>query len=489
MTTAARSQPSPSQLQDALAWLNAEPAKDPLRDLAPLLRNLREAADAARQPGQRLRVLELFQVRAAALTRALKPHLLDASLPLLQRLRTIAQGLIDIHGTLATLTLRVVFEPGTAGSQDFRQSLPTLCVGILKNLAEQQQAALLVAGPPPANLWANVQTVFQLLRSLPPEAVLPRANRQLKGILALTAAQPETFTARELAFLVEYLDLFSSAVEIDPSPTLPSEQWYWLEDGRDLPPVAVTRRAPPQQRTVFFFSCATLGSQAAAHAASDPASLAPSAYRPNEKFRQTLAQAAERWSVPPRRRSHRRSAHFRVEICTSLSDLWALLGGHHPGKPVAAMPAVTQWMVLNESPGGFCVMHVSGAIGRLTAGDAIGMRMPDETTWTVCLIRWARSDNPEHVEIGVEMIAPSASAISVAGGPEGAAPALLLPPLPALHRSETVLVPRGHYGIPTFTMIREADGKLQLTECRPERLAAQTASVEIIEFSRDFTAR
>jgi hypothetical protein len=87
------------------------------------------------------------------------------------------------------------------------------------------------------------------------------------------------------------------------------------------------------------------------------------------------------------------------------------------------------------------------------------------------------------------MIAPSASAISVAGGPEGAAPALLLPPLPALHRSETVLVPRGHYGIPTFTMIREADGKLQLTECRPERLAAQTASVEIIEFSRDFTAR
>lgn len=486
MTQAARSQSS-SPLQDALAWLHVKPADDPLRDLAPLLRSLREAAEAAPLPAQRLRVLELFQVRAAALTEALKPHLLDATLPLLQRLRAIAQGLIDVHGTLAALTLRVMLDLGSASSPGFEERLPQLCAGVLTNLAEQQQAALLVAGPSPVSLWSQVQTVFQLMRGLQGQSDV--AERRLQAMLALAACQPETFTARELAFLAGYLDQFSSAVAMRSAPTPPAELWYWLEDGRDLPPVALARRAPPPGRTVFFYSCADLGRQARSHAEAQPGA---SGYHPPDEFRMTLGQAADRWSAPPRRRSHRRPVHFRVDICASLADLRQLLGSASgvasPGSP----PATTQWMVLNESPGGFGMMHVSGTLGRLAAGDAIGMRMPTEPGWTICLIRWARSDNPEHVELGVEMVAPHAAPVSLATSPAAAGVGLigglLLPPLPALHRNETLLTPRGCYGLPAFTLVREMDGKLQLTECRPERLVLQTAGVEVFEFCRDFTA-
>jgi hypothetical protein len=413
-------------------------------------------------------------------------NLLEATLPLLQRLRTIAQGLIDVHGTLAALTLRVMLDPGSAaGVPGFRERLPQLCEGILANLAEQQQAALLVAGPSPVNLWSQVQTVFQLMRGME-TGTSPAANR-LRAMLALAASQPENFTARELAFLASYLELHGAAVEIRSVPIPPAELWYWLEDGRDLPPVAVARRAPPPGRTVFFHSCAALGRLARTHAAGT------GTYQPPDEFRTTLEQAADRWSSPPRRRSHRRSVHFRVDICASLVDLWHLLGGTSTTTAPSALPATTQWMVLNESPGGFGLMHVSGTLGPLAAGNAVGMRLPTENAWTICLVRWARSDNPEHVEVGVEMVAPHAVAVSLAVSPavasSGLIPGLLLPPLPGLQRNETLLAPRGTYGLPGFTLVQETAGKLQLTECQARRLALQTAGVEIFEFSRDFSAR
>lgn len=490
MTTAPRSQP-PAPLQDALAWLQGKPAADPLRDLAPLLRNLREATDATRPPGQRLRLLGLFQVRAAALTNALKPSLMDATLPLLQRLRTIAQGLIDTHGLLASLTLRVAYDLQPINPPGFQDRLPALCISILRNLAERQQAALFVAGPPPMDLWSDVQSVWQLLGTLPDSAAMA-AQRQLRAILALAAAQPESFTARELAFLADYLQRFAVTVDIRPRPTKPAEKWFWLEEGRDLPPVAVARRTPPAERTSFFFSCEVLAGRARGHASTQPGLHPDDSYSPPDDFRSTLQLAAEHWAAPPRRQAHRRAVHFRVEICASLDDLWQILEAGAGNGTGAPLPATTQWMVLNESPGSFGMMHVSGVISRLAAGNAVGMRMPGESSWTVCVIRWARSDNPEHLELGVEMISPAAISVRIAV-PTAATGlqllhALLLPPLPTLNRSETLLTSRGGYAHPRFTLMRESEGKLQLGECHTERLALQTASVEMFEFFRDFSA-
>ena len=222
----------------------------------------------------------------------------------------------------------------------------------------------------------------------------------------------------------------------------------------------------------------------------DVGSLGLPALAAAEDYRAALGRAARHWQSPPKRHSHRRRNSYRVQASTHLETLWQLFGGEtaqgasHDGLPI------TDWMVLNESAGGFAIMHVAGDVAGIVAGAAIGLRTGPEP-WRLCLIRWARSDNPEHVELGLELIAPSAQAVKIIcptrGGERSPAPALLMPSLPRLDRGETLMAARGHYRGGHFTLISEVDGKLQVTECVARDLAMQTSAVDVFEFSRDFS--
>jgi hypothetical protein len=145
-------------------------------------------------------------------------------------------------------------------------------------------------------------------------------------------------------------------------------------------------------------------------------------------------------------------------------------------------------MVLNESASGYAIMHVAGALAGLVAGSAIGLRPASDKPWNICIVRWARSDNPEHIELGLEVIAPQAEAVRIAragkNGETASLPALLLPPLAAIGRGAALLTARGCFAPGPFTLLNESTGRLQLAECTASHLQMHTACVEIFEFDR-----
>ncbi|HZV53363.1 MAG TPA: hypothetical protein VFF82_00365 [Rhodocyclaceae bacterium] len=490
MTVPVRSQQPQPMLQSALAWLTMRPPDDPLHDLGPLKQHLKEVAEASIQPLQRLKVLELFQSRVDSTSKTLKPRLVGASLPLPHRLRSIAEGLTDIHGLLASATLRSMHELRPEDLARPVQDMPAYCTRILGNLAEQQQIALFVSTTAPNGVWVQAQEAFRLLRTIE-GADTVAAERLLKGMLALVAVQPESFTAREILFLAEYLHRFATAVDIRHQPLPPLENWHWLEESRDLPPVAIVRRPPPSHGTVLYFSCATLARIAAQHVMqlANGESLATLRLPPGNdvNHRELLARAQACWLTPPRRHAHRRPSHYRVEICSQFQTLWTLMGDSAPKVSGDGTP-ITDWMVLNESPSGMALMHVSGPVAELVPGDTLGLRTAPGQPWNIGLIRWARSDNPEHFELGLEMISPSAVPVQIVQGSTTSAkvsPALLFPASSSLEHNETLMTARGQADIGPFTLIGGTDGKVQLTRCQMRRLALQTAKVEIFEFTRD----
>jgi hypothetical protein len=76
-------------------------------------------------------------------------------------------------------------------------------------------------------------------------------------------------------------------------------------------------------------------------------------------------------------------------------------------------------MVTNESPDGYALMHMSGQTDDVRIGDIIALQAVDEQTgmsqaWHICIIRWAISENPEHIELGLQILAPSATAVELA---------------------------------------------------------------------------
>lgn len=493
MPHSAADAPFSPALQGTLAWLGQPPAQDPLRDLVPLRNHLAALADGNLSPVSLLRVLDLFQLRTDAITNVLEPLLLDATLPLPRRLRTVAKGLIEIHRPLAEGYLRVLREASPAHLAPLKRSQSQVGSAAMANLARQYQVALMVAAPAPADLWKQGQ---EILRRLTPASGIEimDVERHVKGMMALAAAQPESFSPREIAFLAEYLDTFAAAIEIRLKSPKEAAEWYWLAEERDQPPTAAARRPPPPDARLVFYSCRVLGRKTRGHLAQlahgvSPESMGLPACMAQEDYRHTLAQAEAHWSSPPQRQAQRRRNSYRVQACVHLGTLWQILHGKPAESSREFKSAATDWMVLNESPEGLAMMHVSGKVEGLVAGGTLGLKFTADGPWNICLVRWARSENPEHVEIGLELVAPHAEAVHWLPIPQATPSptpmtALLLPAVPTLGRREALLVARGHYTARDFMLIGELDGRTRIVECAAGALTLQTASIEIFEFER-----
>lgn len=480
-------------LQSALAWLETPLPADPVEDLPPL-RALLIALNEDDIDGARLlERLELIGPRANALSVALKPKLLDANLPLAHRMRDIAETLIDMHVTLAECYQRVASEVNSAALPTIRTEVPLLCASAMQNLARQFEVSLLVAAPVPPGMWARAQTLYYLMRhSFTLDETLPGttalADKLLKEMLALAAAQPEGLTPRETSFLMCYLARYAVAVDISAKMPEHGDEWFWLKDTRDQAPMAVVRRAPPAAGRLLFFSCAELGQTtleliARLTAGEPPEDLGLPTEAQLPAYIEVLRRAQGRWGAPAKRQFTRRHKSHRVQVCTNPGMLWQILGGKEDSDE-----AISDWMVLNESPEGYAMMHVSGLIMGLVTGSAVGLRSEANKPWNISIVRWARSDNEEHVEIGLELVSPGAQPVHIAahGAPAGEAPvaALLLPPLPRLGRGETLLTTRGQFCLGRFSLIQDHP-RLRISECEPGKLAVRTSSIEIFEFRRD----
>ncbi len=500
MNFADHSPPSSPPLQRAFAWLATRPPDDRVRDLLPLKHHLSEVAKVSLPPARCLRVLELFQGRIDAANRALKPRLIEANLPLQSALRRIAHGLVGVHGLLAATLLRSIHESAPDTDKLSATDTDALCKVILHNLAEQQQVALLVATAPPVGLWVQAQLVFRWLNAARQATGESAAEPLLKGMLALAAVQPESFTAREIAILLEDLPGLVSAVEIATESPRRTEDWFWLEEDRDLPPVAMARKGPPVHGTMLYFSCAKLARVTGRYLRQlengelpiKPTMSAVPDAPTMQSHREVLARAQARWLSPPKRQAPRHPSHDRVQVCAPLGRLWSMLHDPKPAGSRTDTAPITDWLVLNESSSGFAMMHVSGPIDDLVAGDILGVRHTPEKPWNICLLRWGRSDNQEHVEIGLELISPSAVPVQLVrrtAVDSVLAPSLLLTRQSEGDGDEALFAERGQLVGNRFTLIGEEGGKLRLAECEVQRLAMQTARVEMFTFKRDYSPR
>ena len=147
-------------------------------------------------------------------------------------------------------------------------------------------------------------------------------------------------------------------------------------------------------------------------------------------------------------------------------------------------------MVINESAGGFAIMHVSGFIEGIVSGGVIALRADADESWTICLVRWSRSDNPEHVELGLQILSNGAQAVDIAFRHGASNPvrtvkhALLLPALPALRPKFAILAPAGSYTARRFVLVAQTS-HVYITQGRLISLDLRTATVELFQFDLD----
>lgn len=68
-----------------------------------------------------------------------------------------------------------------------------------------------------------------------------------------------------------------------------------------------------------------------------------------------------------------------------------------------------QVQMLNLSPGGYCLEWSNSAPSQLKTGEIIGVKETHHNAWSIGAIRWVRMDGEKGLQIGVELLSPTAT--------------------------------------------------------------------------------
>lgn len=496
---------APQQFERMLDWLVAEPDDDCFVELENLRGHLDDLRMCALPVDDCLPCLEPIELRALDISGRFKAQLLGSSLPLPKTLNEaigrLVSGLQDLVGVLQRVL--AAFELPPDGESPEPEQV-AICGRALRLLGEGFVLSCMRGTDPAAGLWRQAYAVLE--RLLPDlndhgSAAQQTAALQFKRMAAISALQPESLTARELAWIHEYLELVAISAEVSSSPLTPEGASFWADPGDDEAPVPYARRVAPGRRGLVFFSAfgmarrvseqvdwlerriaeaEVVGLERDGELLDPDASGLPFGLTPVEVL-SLLNRLRERWIAPPSREHHRRPRLYPAQVCLGLRSIWAVHKGLQP------RVGIVEWKVCNESPGGYGIVSVSDMQAELVAGMVLALRRDASEAWSICLVRWIRSNDAEQVELGLQVIGSTCTPVSIGfrgGELRSTTPALLLPPLPGVRNNVAILAPAGTYTSRRFVLVREGQ-HVYIAQGRVLGLDLQTASVELFQYEID----
>jgi len=481
-------------VKSILEWLalaHGRNAPDDANGLQLQLLNLRSTPVS---PAQRVKLLDLLYGHVVQVTMAQLPTLHGAALPISRRLRMTVRSLQDLLEMLAQDYLNTLAELFDPDPEEKPRAPHSTLRRVMHCLAWHLLISHLVAAPVAPGIWQQFHATFRTSRRLGlADASAPGDERRIEqtyaSTLLMAIAQPASFSSTELEFISSYIDDCTKAVEILEEAPAGCTGVFWVDPDKDAPPSALSRRIPAPEAKVFYFACDLLAQGAADHLhaleeGATAAELGLPAMADTQGGQGVLRRLATVWGSPVKRRFPRRRQSYRADVCAGLDNLWQLL--KHPEDP----PPTSEWLVINESPDGYSLMHVNGPTDSLRVGDIVAV-CPQENhdtaegaPWHVCIVRWGLTESHEHVEIGLQVLAPRGVPAELANPASGTGQAttgaILLPRTPPLRPLQALVVPTGAVSDSSQTLIVLVEkNNVEVRELRAVELNEQTSSIEV----------
>lgn len=480
-------------VRSIIEWLALAQGRNAPEDAAGLQMQLITLRNTPISATHRIKLLDLIYGHAVQVTMAQMPSLQKSTLPISRQLRGTVRSIQDLLQTLAQdylNTLAELFDPVPAEKP--RPPQNTLR-RVMQLLSWHLMIGHTVASPAAPGIWQQLHSVFRTSRRFGVDTtVTPGDERRIEQIytasLLLAVAQPASFSAKELEFIASYIDSCAKAIEILREAPTGRGGVFWVDPDIDAPPQALSRRIPPPEATVYYFACDLLAQGAADHLAAieggaTAASLGLPVMADSQAGHGVLRRLVARWGSPVKRRFHRRRQTYRADLCAGLDNLWQLL--KFPDNP----PATGEWQVINESPDGYSLMHVNGPTDTLRVGDIVALHpqegeMSGENVWLICIVRWALTESHQHIEVGVQVLAPCGVPAQLAySDPLGGklrADAILLPKTPPIRPLQALIVPSGSIADTGQTMIVLVErDNLEIKELRAAGINEQNSHIEM----------
>ena len=492
MTTTPLSPPATeTSVKSILEWLALAHGRSGSEDADQLHAQFLLLRETPVPPGQRLKLLDLLYGQAERIVNAEIPQLNDVTLPISRRLRQHVRVILDMLKTLAQdyfNTLADLFDPeGPRALQTPHTSLRRA----MQAIAWQININYLLSAPSTPGHWQQLHAAYRTaqrlgIESFPGPQGTPSIAQLYSRIVLAAIAQPASFSSNELEFIWAYTTQHTPPLELLEQAPMHSTGIFWIDPDRDFPAYALIRRLPVDPVQTRYFACDAIAEQAKRHhealsQGAPASSLGLPAFADTHAGQAILLRLHQLWGHPTKRKFPRRRQSYRAHICIGLTTIWQL------AKQPSRTPPTGEWMVTNESPDGYAVMHMSGQAENIRVGEIVALQPQGERAeatpvWHICMIRWATSENPEHLELGLEILTSRAQAVEIVRADEqmlGKVSGLILPETPPLRPQRCLVAPAGliREGSRRVVILAESD-KLEVLELQVTHLVEQTGNVE-----------
>jgi len=213
------------------------------------------------------------------------------------------------------------------------------------------------------------------------------------------------------------------------------------------------------------------------------------------RYLDLLTYLIKQWSESPKRVFDRTRKNNSVEIAIGISaahhffhDEKSHLVNNEDEIVIEEYPTHNQtpisssrWIVLNLSAGGVALRKPPNIKESLRVGGLVSMREGSGKHWSVGVVRWAANNEEQQIDIGTQLIAPTAKAIKLRKpSQEKLEKALMLPGITVLKQTISIIAPTGTYS-PAGQLELDEAGKVSRVIIT--KLIERTNSFEHFNFS------
>jgi len=479
----------------AQQWVASLPLADPINAAQELYRSLYTLNRMAVPVEDRLALMELIREPLQLTTGRLQSHFSQFSLPLRPRLKQLADFSRQLQFEMA-FGYKHVLESSRADrtpwdSEVFRFSLERTIRSLGQGLLWSYQVYM----PAPSGVWREIHGMYWYaeqheIHRLPIEpgsqkGITPE-NTYLQ-VLMLGLCSPYQLLQNECHHVYAYLQEWADKVEIVSDLDGVDPVGHFLLDlEMDHPavpfPVDVSVRNAASRRAVNALELARV-----THQFMKRLQKGESPRQMNLGFEcigpsciETLRRMLRFWGLAGRRQFSRRRTRQPLSLCIGINAIHFFISGQQPfappaktvvdpdrelqvpdrgsleaearepipvSEPVTSSPESyridSRWQVRDESARGFSIVR-HGDVGLpIRIGELLGVFSSEPNCWRIAVVRWIKSTDPQHIEAGIEMLAPTARPVAVRilePDTNEYHQGLMLPPVDVLRQPPTLLL-------------------------------------------------
>jgi len=485
-----------TQPSETASWLASLPMADSMQTAQQLYQALFTLNRMSLEADDRLVLMELYRKPVAAVASGLQSHFARLSLPLKPRLKQLADFLVQLHMEMAH-GYKHVLKVGLDERDPWKSDAFLLAVErSIRYLGEVLLRSYQMYMPAPPGVWKEIHGFYRYAEQH------GQTHRQITidgfeegtsvtqaylQTLLLGLCGPYQLPQNECHQVNAFLARWSKKAEISAAIQAIDPVGNFLIDfNADHPAVPFPRDVPlipaPALRALNAVELARVAYDFSKRLqkGESPPTLGLGFECVGTACVDILKRMLRFWGFAGRRQYSRRHSPRSLSLCVGLNAVHFFCDGQRPftqpqsvvaipehameppdrfslevesqdKRPVTApLPELfrvdSHWQVRDESAGGLSLAR-SGEDGiPVRVGDVIGIQNMTLNQWRIGAVRWVKSPDTKHVEMGVEMFAPHAHPFAVRPAGTDIVPysqALLLPPIEALHQPATLLVARG----------------------------------------------